>query len=201
VSDKLLRKLGEKEFRGVMVGYPHVSPWHRVYNPAIRRITTSVHVVFQENTPGLFGARQPIDSVITDDVITITDADDPQDTSPKSYPLALDTTPISDTHSPHEADRPSHLKSQPTRYGELVAHMPDYPPVLVTACCDPEHGKSKEDIFEQPSVPNLITGPHHLPAGASLDSIALLSARDSIEPKSYRDALSIAHAPQWQAAM
>jgi hypothetical protein len=46
VPDKLRRKLGEKAFRGVMVGYPTDSPWYRVYNPETRRITTSVHVVF-----------------------------------------------------------------------------------------------------------------------------------------------------------
>jgi hypothetical protein len=64
VPDKLHRKLGEKAFRCFMVGYPHDAPGYRIYNSATRRITTSVHVVFQENTPG-FGARQPIDSVIT----------------------------------------------------------------------------------------------------------------------------------------
>jgi hypothetical protein len=36
-----------------------------VYNPETRRITTSVHVVFQKNTSG-FGTRLPIDSVMTD---------------------------------------------------------------------------------------------------------------------------------------
>jgi hypothetical protein len=46
VPDTLSWKLGEKELRGVMVGYPHDAPGYRVYNPAARRITTSVHVVF-----------------------------------------------------------------------------------------------------------------------------------------------------------
>jgi hypothetical protein len=48
-----------------MVGYPLDAPWYRVYNPDTRRITTSVHAVFQESTPG-FGTRFPIDSTITD---------------------------------------------------------------------------------------------------------------------------------------
>jgi hypothetical protein len=65
VPDKLRRKLGEKAFRGVMVGYPPDAPGYRVYNPETRRITTSVHVVFPKNTPG-FGAGLLIDSVITD---------------------------------------------------------------------------------------------------------------------------------------
>jgi hypothetical protein len=46
VPEKLRRKLGEKAFRGIMVGYPRDAPGYRVYNPDTRRITTSVHVVF-----------------------------------------------------------------------------------------------------------------------------------------------------------
>jgi hypothetical protein len=30
--------------------------------------------------------------------------------------------------------------------------MSDYPPTLVTACCDLEHGKAIEEIFKQPYV-------------------------------------------------
>jgi hypothetical protein len=86
-------------------------------------------------------------------------------------------------------------------YGELVAHLSDYPPVRVIACCDPKHGKAKEDIFEQPNVPNVITCPPHLPAVAVSYDLALLSTRDCAEPKSYRDALSIAQAHDWQSAM
>jgi hypothetical protein len=48
-----------------MVGYLPGAPGYRVYNPETRRITTSVHVVFQGNTPG-FGTRLSIDSVTTD---------------------------------------------------------------------------------------------------------------------------------------
>jgi hypothetical protein len=59
VPDKLRRKLGETTFRGVMVGYPTAAPRYRVYNPETRRITTSVHVVFHESTPG-FGTHLPI---------------------------------------------------------------------------------------------------------------------------------------------
>jgi hypothetical protein len=75
------------------------------------------------------------------------DADDPHDTSPKSHPLAIYTIAITNTHRPHEADRPPRLMSHPIRYWELVAHMSDYPPVLVTAFCDHKHGKAKENIF------------------------------------------------------
>jgi hypothetical protein len=85
VPDKLRRKLGEKAFRGVMDGYPPNAPGYRVYSPETRRITTSVHVVFQENTPG-FGTRLSIYSVITDS----SDAEPPQDSSPHFHPI--DTT-------------------------------------------------------------------------------------------------------------
>jgi hypothetical protein len=44
--------------------------------------------------------------------------------------------------------------------------MFEYPPTLVIACCDPDQGKAKEDIFEQPHVPDVIMGPPHTPAGA-----------------------------------
>jgi hypothetical protein len=56
--------------------------------------------------------------------------------------------------------------------------MSENPPTLVTSCCDPDHGKAKEDIFEQPHVPDLITGPPHTPAGTSPIVVALLSARE-----------------------
>jgi hypothetical protein len=62
--------------------------------------------------------------------------------------------------------------------------MAEYPPVLVTACCDHEQGKAKEDIFELPFVPDLITCPHHIAAGVLPSAAALLSARDYVEPKS-----------------
>jgi hypothetical protein len=65
VPDKLRRKLSEEAFRGVMVGYPTDAPGYRVYSPETRRITTSLHAVFQEDTPG-FGTHLSVDSAITD---------------------------------------------------------------------------------------------------------------------------------------
>jgi hypothetical protein len=72
--------------------------------------------------------------------------------------------------------------------------MSDDQPTLVTACCDHEHGKAKEDIFELPHVPDLIIGPPHTPAGTSPTAVAVLSARDFVEPKTYRAALNNAPA-------
>jgi hypothetical protein len=51
VLDKLRRKLGEKAFRGVIVGYPHDAPWYCVSNRVTCRNTASAHVVFQEDVP------------------------------------------------------------------------------------------------------------------------------------------------------
>jgi hypothetical protein len=63
VPDKLRYKHGEKAFRGIMVGYPFDAPGYCIYNSAIRRITTSVHVVFQEDVPG-FSPSLTVDSLI-----------------------------------------------------------------------------------------------------------------------------------------
>jgi hypothetical protein len=138
VPDKSRRKLSEKPFRGVMVGYPPNAHGCRIFNPETRIITTSVHVVFLENTPG-FNARLLVDSVIVD----ACDANDPPDTPLTSHPI--DPTPPSspsfDLPTTHVADRPSRLRSHPLRYGDLVAHMAQYPPILVTACCD--HGQGR----------------------------------------------------------
>jgi hypothetical protein len=58
-----------------------------------------------------------------------------------------------------------------------------------------------EGIVEKPNVATLLTCPQHLHAGATASAVALLSARDSVEPTSYRAALSSAQAPEWQIAM
>jgi hypothetical protein len=44
--DNKRRKMDLKSFRGVFVGYPLKSLDCRIYNPATRRITTYVHVLF-----------------------------------------------------------------------------------------------------------------------------------------------------------
>jgi hypothetical protein len=126
VPDKLRQNLSEKTFRGVMVGYPADAPGYRVYNPETRRITISVHVVFHEDTPG-FDTRLSVDSVIADP------SDDALAASPQSH--SIDIT-LSKPLPPLAAPRQPRLRSHPLRYGEVVAHVSDYPPTLVTACCD-----------------------------------------------------------------
>jgi hypothetical protein len=85
LPDRLRRKLSEKAFRGVMVGYPSNALSYRIYNPETRCITTHVHVVFQDITP-CFGAHPSIDSVIAD----ASNAHDPPDML-TSHPI--DTLP------------------------------------------------------------------------------------------------------------
>jgi hypothetical protein len=110
VPYKLRRKLGEKAFCGVMVGYPHVAPGYRIYNLVTRRIITSVHVVFQEDSPG-FGTRPTNDSVINDASST----DDALDHSPLSHPLVIHTPDVDDTLRLLALDRPRRLRSHHTR--------------------------------------------------------------------------------------
>ena len=167
VPDKLRRKLSEKAFRGVLVGYPIDAPGYRVYNPETRRITTAVHVVFQEDTPG-FGAQLSVDSTITNP------SGDTPATSPHSYPINI---PLPDLMLPHAAPRQVRLRSHPLRYGEMIAHVSDYPTTLVTAYCDLGKGKCNEDIFEHPHVPDHITSPPLTHAGTSPPAVALISAR------------------------
>jgi hypothetical protein len=103
-------------------------------NNVTRRITTSVHVVFQKDNPS-FTALTPIDSAMSDTSDTVSH----HDHSPQSHPL--DTRDADDTSDLHDAARPHRLRYHPIRYGELVAHMSDYPRVRVTACSDPEQRK------------------------------------------------------------
>jgi hypothetical protein len=117
--------------------------------------------------------------VITDS----SDDDSSHNPSPTSHPL---DTPPPDPQPPPTARRQARLRSHPFRYGDLVAHMSDYPSTLVTACCYPDQDKAKVDMFEQPHVPNMSTGPSHTRAGATPIAVALLSARECVEPKSYR---------------
>jgi hypothetical protein len=202
VPDKLRRKLGEKAFRGIMDGYPHDAPGYRIYNLVTRRITTSVHLVFQEDVPG-FPPSLIVDSFICDDP----ELDNDRGSSPQSHPLDIDPQADEALHldpptiaAPPplpDHDRPSRLRSHLIPYGELVAHLSDHPRVFVSTCCDPEECQPTEDIVAQPDMATLIIGPPHLPARATPPGIALPSARDFVESTSYRAALTSAQACDW----
>jgi hypothetical protein len=98
-----------------MVGYPPDAPGYRVYNPKTRLITTSVHVVFHEDTPG-FGTQLSVDSVITDS------SDATPATSPLSHPIDI-TLP--EPLPPLAAPRQARLRSHSLRYGDMVAYLSD----------------------------------------------------------------------------
>jgi hypothetical protein len=124
-----LRKLGERAFRGVMVGYSFDVLGYRAYNLVPRRMTTSVHVMFKQTVPG-FHVSHWIDSLISD-------ATDAADQFPLSRVILLDTFDIDDGPLLLDTNRPTRLRSRPTKFGEYVAHLSAYPPVFVTVCCDP----------------------------------------------------------------
>jgi hypothetical protein len=84
VTDKLRCKLGEKAFRGAMVGYPFDAPSYCVCNPVTRRITTSVHAMFQETVPGFYPYLDT-DSLISNG----TDVDDGSAHFPPPMPFRM----------------------------------------------------------------------------------------------------------------
>jgi hypothetical protein len=190
-----------------MVGYPLDAPGYHFYNPTTPRITTSVHVVFLENVLG-FSPYLTLGFVISDR----SETEGNHGSEPQSHPLdlvpfdadgALDLDPrdAAEAPPPHELDRPHRMRSHPVRYGELVAHLSDHPHVLVATRFDHEEGKATKDLVAQPDMATLTSSPQHLPAGATSRAIALLSARDCVEPTSYRAALTRAQAPDWHIAM
>jgi hypothetical protein len=79
--------------------------------------------------------------------------------------------------------------------------MFDHPGVFVATCCDPEEGKATADIVAQSDLATLIAGPPHVLAGATPFEVALLSAKDCVEPTSYRDALTSDQASDSQPVM
>jgi hypothetical protein len=128
------------------------------------------------------------------------DIDSDRGSVPQSHPLYLDPMadedlrrdPPSAASAPPllDPDRPSRLRSHPILYGEHVAHLSVHPCVFVATYCDPEEGKATEDIVAQPDLATLIADPPHVPAGATPCEGALLSAKDCVEPTSYRVALT-----------
>jgi hypothetical protein len=128
VPDKLRRKFGEKAVRGVMVGYPPDARGYHVYNPVTRRISASVHVMFQETVPG-FLPSPDIDSLIFDETEIVSgDAMFPSSHTISPYLVDNDDGPPL-----HEDTRQSRIRSHPVRFGEYVAHLSVFPPVYVTA--------------------------------------------------------------------
>jgi hypothetical protein len=109
VPDTRRHKLDPKSFRGVFVGYPYKSPGYRIYNPTTRRITTSIHTVFQEHIPGFSTSSTPSPSHVSLEHV------------------AFDAPP----------DRPSRDRRPPPHLSVYVANVSTVPLARVTQCCDP----------------------------------------------------------------
>jgi hypothetical protein len=135
VPDKLRRKLIEKAFRGIMVGYPIDAPGYRT----TRRHAASL-------LPSMLSFKKTLRA------------------SAHNSPSSRPSLTLRMTHGPpHPNPTPStshcqnpYLLMQPL--AKLCSVLIPFatakwlplvrlPPTLVTACCDHEHGKAKEDIF------------------------------------------------------
>jgi hypothetical protein len=136
-----------KAFRGVMVGYSQNSPGYRVYNPATKRITTFVHVMFQENVPGRGISRNVLSSIKV-----FFDADNDSAAhvtpSPNDHDLAHSHGQI-DTM--HEIDRRYRLRGPP-------AHVPR---PCVTDACSSCVFENEEDFVAPPCFSMMVARPRH----------------------------------------
>jgi hypothetical protein len=132
VPDKLRHLLGEKAFRGLMLGYLPYGQGYRVYNPIYTPHHHSRAFCFLKNVPG-FGCSANINSMTTN----ASDADGDHGQMPLSHAINLDASEADHLPSLLDVDRQHRrLWSQPIRYGDLVANLSDLPHVFVTACCD-----------------------------------------------------------------
>jgi hypothetical protein len=195
VPDNLRRKLGLKAFRGVMVGYSHNSPGYRIYNPATRCITTSVHVKFRETLPG-FGTSHPVDSSI--DVCA--DADDIF-VAPSSHPLIDMSMDTKDAATMLEVDRPTRLRGPPSHFEDYVAHVSTVPRVCVRDSCESDLSDHMEGILPLLDFSMMLAHPWHKCSKGLVDDVALVSASVCVEPTSHHAALVSPHSAEWQKAM
>jgi hypothetical protein len=108
----------------VMVGYSHNSPGYRIYNPATMRITTSVHVKFEETVPGGFGSSHRVASSIhvCADAETI-------HVGPACHPLTDLNMDAEDIVLVVEVDRPTRVRGPPAHFEDYVAHVSTVPRV------------------------------------------------------------------------
>jgi hypothetical protein len=149
--------------------------------------------MFQEIVPGFLPSLDT-NSLISDETETVTgDA-----LLPSSHAVSPHIVENDDGPPLHDDNRRTRIRSHPIRFREYVAHLSAYPPVYVTACCDPKEGVAREDIVEQPNLAFNVVAPPHQHAGIV---VALLSVRDCFEPALYRAALSSDKSAEWHVAM
>jgi hypothetical protein len=167
-----------------MVGYSYNSPGRRVYNPATRRITTSVHVKFQESVPG-FATSHHVNSSIdvffdADEALDAPSAPQPTNLSPDDEDLVEITLDI---------DLPIRVRGPLARFEDYVAHVSTVPRVCVTNACSPDLSDHVEDIVAIHDFSMMVTRPWHKSTEGPVVDVALVSASAYVEPASYREAL------------
>jgi hypothetical protein len=178
VLGNLIRKLGLNSFRGVMVGYSQNSHDYRVYNPATRRITTSVHAKFHESVPG-FGTSHHVDSSI--DVFF--DANDSPDATSVSPPAELSHDDVDIVDTPSDSARPvlAHIE-------DYVANVSTMPRVCVTDACSSDFSM-------------MVAHPRHTSTEGPVVDVALVSSSVCVELASYHAALISPQFSEWLKAM
>jgi hypothetical protein len=171
VPENLIRKLGLKAFRGVMVGYSQNSPGYRVYNSTTRGITTSVHVKFHESVPG-FGISHHVDLSIN----VVFDADG-DSAAPGVLPpadVSLDNVDLVDTLQ--ESYRPTRVRGPPAHFEDYVAHVSIVPRVCVTNVCSPDLSDHGEGIVALPDFFMMVAHPRNKSTEGPVVIVALTSA-------------------------
>jgi hypothetical protein len=138
-----------------MVGYSHISPGYRIYNPATMRITTSVHVKFEETMPG-FGSSHPLASSI--DVCADAEA---IRVAPASHPLTDLNMDTKDVVPMLEVERPTRLRGPPAHFEDYVAHVSNVPRVCVIDSCENDLSDHMDDILPLPDFSVMVAHPRH----------------------------------------
>jgi hypothetical protein len=180
VLDNLRRKLGVKAFRGVMVGYSHNSPCYRVCNPAIRRITTFVHVKFHETIPG-FGNSHHVNSLI--DVFFDANDDSAAPVVPSSADMSPDTVDLVDTVL--GSDKPTRVRGPLAHFEDCVAHVSTIPRMFATNACSLDLSGNVEDVLALSNFFMMVARPRHKSIEGAFALVALVSTSVCVEPAFY----------------
>jgi hypothetical protein len=171
-----------KAFRCVMVGYSHNSPGYRIYNPATRRITTSVHVKFEETMPG-FGSSHHVASSID-----VRDNARASHVAPTNHPLTDLNMDTKDVVNVIEVDRPTRLRGPPAHFEDYVAHVSTMPRVCVNDSCETDMSDHMDDILTLPDFSMMVAHPRHMCSKGPVGDVALVIASICVEPTSYKAA-------------
>jgi hypothetical protein len=185
-----------KAFRGVMVGYSQNSHGYRVYHLATRRITTSVHVKFQDLVPS-FGTSHLVDSSI--DVFF--DADDAPGAPNVPSHAKLSQDDMDPTDALSDSGTPTRVRVAPAHFEDCVAHVSIVPRVCVIDSCESNLSDHVDDIMPLPNFSMMVAQPRRPSSEGSVGDVALVSASVYVETTSYLTALVSQESAEWQKAM